>query len=187
MKCTACGKDLVKKDTLYTKDRMPYCNNTLTCNDDHPNSVKNILARQGAEQMFTEDELEHNIFEDLNVTDEMKERIMKIATKPQSIRLSKVDISYYLIQLQDHHNLASLSEAIRYCVHLAKTVEPLDGTTPDVTDLTNEIVKEVKEEAAEAVAGIKAVVEEKSKKVSGKDLIKKQIEEAKVEDETLTF
>lgn len=159
MKCHACGKELTKKELLFTEDKLPFCNNPLTCNDEHPNSVKNILARQGAAQMFTEEQLETNTFENLNVSDEMKERIVKIATKPQSIRLSKVDIAYYLIQLQDKHNFTSLSEAIRHCVHVAMNLEPAEDIPAPVV--------EVKEPAAETnlvteqSGGIKVVIGEK--------------------------
>jgi hypothetical protein len=97
MKCTACAKELIKKDTLYTEDKYPFCINPYTCNDNHPNSIKHVLERQGAVRLFTEDELENVTFQSLNVTEEMKERIMKVATKPQSIRLSKLEIAHYLI------------------------------------------------------------------------------------------
>lgn len=127
MKCTACSKELTRKEALYTEDRLPYCPNPFTCNEEHPNSTKNILARQGAIKMFTEDDLETNIFDSLNVTEEMKDRITKVATKPQSIRLSKVDIAYYLIQMQEKKGFNSLSECIRYCVTLAMQYEPVDA------------------------------------------------------------
>lgn len=131
MKCTACHKELAKKEVFFTEDRLPYCGNPFTCHEDHPNSVKNIVARGGAVELYTEDELETNLFQNLDVSDEMKERIMKIATKPQSIRLNKVDISHYLIQLQENKDLSSLSEAIRYCVQLAMETEPIDAPMKD--------------------------------------------------------
>lgn len=198
MKCHACSRELSRKEVLYTKDRLPYCNNPMVCNDDHPNSVKNILARGGAAQMFTEDELESNIFETLNVSAEMKDRIMKIATKPQSIRLSKVDIAYYLIMLQDKHDMSSLSEAIRHCVHVAMNVEPMDEipapavvvVEPVAIEDTNlQPVDNQRDPISNPVpigeeTGIKIVVGDK---VSAKDLIMKQIEEKKQEEESEDF
>lgn len=125
MRCVACNKELSKKEVLFTENKEPYCVNPFTCNDEHPNSVKKILARGAAVKMFTEDELEENIFDKLSVSDEMKERIMKVAGKPQSIRLSKLDIAHYLVQLQDSKELASISEAVRYCVNVAMKELPV--------------------------------------------------------------
>lgn len=182
MKCHACGRELARKEALYTEDRLSYCNNPLVCNDEHPNSVKNILARQGAARMFTEEDLENNLFENLNVSPEMKDRIMKIATKPQSIRLSKVDIAYYLIQLQDKHQFSSLSESIRHCVHVAMNIEPIDEIPqPAVTVIEPQSVEDsnlqtVPEEVSVVIG---------SKKVSGADLIKQQI--AEKDEEEFTF
>lgn len=128
MKCSACGRELSKKDVLYTEDRRPFCRNPFDCNDDHPNSAKNIIERSGAVQMYSEEELERNVFDSLHVSDELRERIMKVATKPQSIRLSKVDIAYYVLWLQERKGFSSLSEAIRYCIQLAMQVEPMEYT-----------------------------------------------------------
>jgi hypothetical protein len=77
--------------------------------------------------MFTEDELELNFFDMNGISEEMKERIMKVATKPQSIRLSKFDIAHYLLELQDKRGLASISEAVRYCVLYTKKNMPIDA------------------------------------------------------------
>jgi hypothetical protein len=125
MKCTACSKELNRKEVVYTEDKQPYCPNPFTCNEDHPNSVLNILARGGALKLFTEEELEDNIFERLHITEEMKDRILKVATKPQSIRLSKYEIAYYLLMLQEEMELSSISEAVRYCVNLAMVYRPI--------------------------------------------------------------
>jgi hypothetical protein len=142
MKCLACSKELAKKDVVFTEDKHPYCSNPFTCNDLHPNSVHNIIARGAAEKMFTEEELETSIFDRLAITNEMKERIMKIASKPQSIRLSKYEIAYYLLQLQEVKELASISEAIRYCVNLAMKVEPAEGVeAPESIESSDEAVE----------------------------------------------
>lgn len=147
MKCTACHKELIKKETLYTEDKQPYCINPYTCNDDHPNSIKNVLARQGAVRMLTEEELESVTFQSLNVSDEMKERITKVATKPQSIRLSKLEIAHYLIQLQEQKEFSSLSECIRYCVSETMKLHPIDGSEPTpVVELAAKIVEHIETE-----------------------------------------
>lgn len=136
VKCVACEKEHNKKDVLYTEDRQPYCVNPFSCTDEHPNSTKNILARQGAVDMYTEADLEKAIFNNLNVPQDVKERIIKIASKPQSIRLSKPDIAYYLLTLQETRGLSSISEAVRYCVHLAMRMEPIgDIEAPEEMDI----------------------------------------------------
>lgn len=145
MKCLACGKEGTKKEILLTEDKQPYCANPFTCNEYHPNSVQNIVERAGAVKMFTEDELEENIFDKLDVSDEMKERIMKIATKPQSIRLTKLEIAHYLIALQDQReDINSISEAVRYCVNVAMEVSPLQPTTkPDIPLVTERVPADI--------------------------------------------
>lgn len=141
MKCSACGRELTKKDVLYTEDRRPFCRNPFECNGEHPNSVKNIIERQGTVQMYTEEELEHDILESLDISDEMKERIVKLAVKPQSIRLSRVDIAYYLLRLQEKKNISSLSEAIRYCIRLAMQVEHTFVEESATEDEKTEVIK----------------------------------------------
>jgi hypothetical protein len=127
MKCYACQTELTKRETLYTEDKLPCCINPYTCNEEHPNSIKNVLARQGAVRLLTEDELESVTFRSLDVSDEMKERIMKVATKPQSIRLSKLEIAHYLIELQEAKQFSSLSECIRFCVSTTMKYYPIDA------------------------------------------------------------
>ena len=130
MKCSACNKERNKKEIVYTKDKLPYCSNPFTCGDNHPNSTKNILTRQSDIKMYTESELDTVLFEVLNVPEEIKERVKKIASKPQSIRLNKNDVAYYLTMLQETKGFSSLSEAVRYCVTLASETEPIKGVFP---------------------------------------------------------
>lgn len=170
MKCTACNKDLNKKEIVYTEDRQPYCQNPFTCNDDHPNSVKNILARGGAANLYTEDELENNIFERLNITPEMKERILRVATKPQSIRLSKYEIAHYLLAKQDEKDLSSISEAVRYCVQLAMEMEPIGSPRSIQVRPAPEPELQVFQEAAEKSA--EELQEEAKQKITIPDMPK---------------
>lgn len=191
-KCNACFKELGKKDVVYTEDKQPYCVNPFVCNEFHPNSVNNIIARGGAVRMFTEEELETNIFDKYNVSDEMKERVMKVANKPQSIRLSKYDIAYYLLQLQATRELSSISEAVRYCVGLAMEqepiVEPVDSVPVDESsdneptfDLRDPITNpEPLPDVIEKSKGVKIIPK-------GKDLIMAQIAEKQTDDDDMTF
>lgn len=126
MKCVACGKERVMKELLYTADKELVCINPFQCNENHPNSVKNILKRGDAVKLYTAAELEDNIYEQLNIDDETKAHIERLL-KPQSIRLSKVAIAHYLIELQKYRGLASISEAIRYCVSYTMKHLPVDA------------------------------------------------------------
>lgn len=165
MRCVACFKEGTKKDFLFDENKNVYCVNPFTCNENHPNSVKNIIARGAAVKMFTEEELELNFFEINGVSDEVKERVLKVATKPQSIRLSKFDIAHYLLQLQDLRGLASISEAVRYCVMYTKRNMPIDASdegliVPD-EESSDETVPDVP-----VSEGIKFVVPEITKSVN---------------------
>jgi hypothetical protein len=203
MKCTACNKELNRKEVVYTEDKQAYCPNPFSCNDNHPNSVPNILARGGALKLYTEDELEENIFDRLNITEEMKDRILKVATKPQSIRLSKYDVAHYLLALQEEENMTSISEAVRFCVHLAMQVRPLgrkgkivpQQPTGDIVPEDIEVVEAAPVEAQElAEKAIKLTSDPivvpsmpKSINVDWSNLPKIEEEPKKEEEEEFTF
>jgi hypothetical protein len=126
MKCAACNKELTRKEAMFTKERDPYCPNPFNCeNMNHPNSVQNIVARGGAVTLYTDDQIESDMLKNLDLTPEMRDRIQKVATKPQSIRLNRQDIAYYLLKLQETHTMASISEAVRYCVNYTMEHAPI--------------------------------------------------------------
>jgi hypothetical protein len=145
--------------------------------------------------MFTEEELETSIFDRLSISEEMKDRIMKIASKPQSIRLSKYEIAYYLLQLQESKELTSISEAIRYCVNLAMKVEPVDGVeAPDSVESPDEdfstdinLPLDVRNPIANSEPLPEVIEKSKGVKIvpKGKDLIMAQLNN--ITDDDLTF
>jgi hypothetical protein len=151
MKCVACEKELTKKDLLYTEDKQAYCVNPFTCSENHPNSVKNILARGAAVKLYNEVELEENTFDKLEVSDEMKDRITKAVTKPQSIRLSKVPIAHYLLAKQEEEGLGSISEAVRYCIEIAMKVEPLTGNVPTREEKREAVLSKAQELESQSI------------------------------------
>lgn len=140
MKCSACGRELTKKDVLYTEDRRPFCRNPFECNDEHPNSVKNIIERQGTVQMYSEEELERDILESLEISDEMKERIVKLSVKPQSIRLSRVvlPITCFVCRKRKVSLVYLKRSAIE--LSLAMQVEPVEHTFTEES-ATEEVIK----------------------------------------------
>lgn len=125
MKCYACGKGLSKKEALYTEDRKTYCKNPFECTEEHPNSVKNIVERGGAERLYSEEELGKVFFKDQNISEEVKERVIRLATRPQSLRIMGLDVAYYVLMLQKEKGLSSISEAVRYCILKTMEVEPI--------------------------------------------------------------
>jgi hypothetical protein len=192
MKCVACLKELATKELLYSEHKEVYCANPFTCNDHHPNSVSNIVARKGAVKMFTEDELKQDLFEKLDVPEELKERIIKTASKPQSIRLSRPEFAYYLIDLQERRDLVSLSEAVRYCIQLAMNEDPMPTKQSKGEPTT---LVPAPEPVSEGIKFVVPDVPEVSKSVNVDwDLVKTQAKEKQAdkkpkedEDETFVF
>lgn len=170
MKCVACGKEMTKKDLLYTEGRELVCVNPFTCTEHHPNSVQNILARGAAVRLFNEEELETNTLENLNVSDEMKKRIITVVTKPQSIRLSKLPIAHYIVAKMDESpDLNSISEAVRHCIELAMAVEPLsDKSGNESIEKSRKEQRQASREAAlKRAQELEAHSEETSKALTG--------------------
>lgn len=178
MQCSACGKELSKRDALFTEKRLPYCPNPFDCNEDHPNSVKNILARKDAVKMYSEDELESSIFENLNVSDEVKKRITRIASKPQSIRIPKVELAYYLLKLQEYHGLPSIAEAVRYCIEATMDGEPIDDVELSVNEESSDDVP-----TPMVIPVIKKPSVTIMPRVNVKDVIMNQIDQKEEEDD----
>jgi hypothetical protein len=149
MKCAACNKELTRKEAMFTKERDPYCPNPFNCEStNHPNSVTNIVNRGGAVSLYTDDQIESDMLKNLDLTPEMRDRIQKVATKPQSIRLNRQDIAYYLLKLQETHKMASISEAVRYCVNFAMENSPITEEKPKqehivVSGLTGIVIPDV--------------------------------------------
>lgn len=125
MKCVACEKDLPKKETVYTESKEAYCINPFTCNENHPNSPQNIVARGNAMKLFTEKELDHYQTENLDLSQIEKEKIHRIVTKPMTVRINQVPLAYYLLQVQEEYGLGSLSESIRMCVEQMSIHSPI--------------------------------------------------------------
>lgn len=195
MKCLACGKEGTKKDFLFDENKKAYCVNPFTCNEHHPNSVPNIIARGGAVKMFTEEELELNFFEIKHISEEMRERIMRVATKPQSIRLSKFEIAHYLLELQDKRGLSSISEAVRYCVLYTQKHMPIDAADEGLEvppDESSDVFEEesIPAPVIEKSKGVKIIPATTSINVNWDEIDRQRIENpepVKVEDEEDEF
>jgi hypothetical protein len=140
---------MTKKETVYTIEGLPYCNNPYSCGEDHPNSTKNILERGKDVKMYTEKELEVRRYEMLDLTDEQREQIERIVTKPMTVRINQVELAYYLLQVREQYGVGSLSEAVRLCVQKMHELFPIGEVLPTAPKPKKEIVLEEKPEPIE--------------------------------------
>lgn len=118
--CVACGK--MRKKLMYHPETLaPYCVSPYICTVHHPNSVDQVLER-GKEIKFIDLETairEHKEKLIENYNREEVERIRRLATQPQSIRLSDPEIAEFIVSIMKTESLSSVSEAVRYCVGIA--------------------------------------------------------------------
>lgn len=120
--CAACGKERKSKALRYdTTTFNPYCENPYICNEEHPNSVKNLIANQRESKLINHDEAveayrKHlsSVYEDSDIV----HKIHRMLTSPITVRVQKPEMAQFLIDLQVEKGVESLSEAIRYCVEV---------------------------------------------------------------------
>lgn len=120
--CAACGKERKSKALRYdTTDFNPYCENPYICNEDHPNSVKNLIAKQRETKLIDHDEAVEAYRKHLSAVYEDSDIVQKIhrmLTSPVTVRVQKPEMAKFLVEFQKEHNIDSLSEAIRHCVEV---------------------------------------------------------------------
>jgi hypothetical protein len=176
--CSACGKERKKRGILYHPETfMPYCDNPWVCNDEHPNSPKNLIARGGELELIEleEAELKFNQQIVLNQPDpEIAQKIRKMVKNPTTVRISDPRTAEFVLELQKKFGFGSVAEAIRYCIETVrenedtfykdlvkaeqhqteeKAEEELKRIFPDpVQEEEKESVEEVNKEAAEKAA-----------------------------------
>lgn len=118
--CVACGK--MRKKLMYHPDTLaPYCVSPYICTVHHPNSVDQVLER-GKEIKLIDLETairEHKEKLIENYNREEIDRIRRLVTQPQSVRLSDPEMAEFIVNIMKTESLSSVSEAIRYCVGIA--------------------------------------------------------------------
>lgn len=156
--CTACGVERKKKNIAYNPtDFMPYCDNPYICNENHPNSPKNLIAR-GAELKLLSYEEAQAKFADwvaMNHSDkEIAEKIRRMVMYPISVRIGDPGLARFILEFQQEFQMDSVSDTIRYCVQ--KMREARHGYYTDHAKLSQEKaeverMEQVKQEVEKAV------------------------------------
>lgn len=155
--CSACGKERKKKGILYHPETfMPFCDNPWVCNDDHPNSPKNLIARGGELELIQleEAELKFNQQVVLNQPDpEIATKIRKMVKNPTTVRIGDPRTAEFILELQKKFAFGSVAEAIRYCIETVRENE--DTFYKDYVKAEQE--KEADEQEQDLVAELEKV------------------------------
>ncbi len=121
--CKACGTERKKKGIMYDPaDFMPYCDNPYICNDEHPNSPKNLIARGTEMQLipFEEAQEKFQVWLTLNHPDkEIAEKIKRMVKNPTTVRIGSPDLAQFIIETQNKFAFNSVADTIRYFIQLA--------------------------------------------------------------------
>lgn len=121
--CAACGIERKKKGILYHPvDFMPYCNNPYICNDDHPNSPKNLIQRGEELTLISLEEAQENFQKwlALNHPDkEIAEKIQRMVKNPTTVRIGSPELAQFVIETQNKFAFSSVADTIRYFIQLA--------------------------------------------------------------------
>lgn len=123
--CAACGKERKSKYLMYDPETLkPYCENPYICNDEHPNSNKNLIKYQKVIQLIGYEDASEafrlQLMESYKNDKDVVSRIQAILTKPSNIRIQDPELAKFLVEFQDAQGFDSLSETFRYCVQVVK-------------------------------------------------------------------
>lgn len=125
--CTACNTDRKKKSILYHPDTlMPYCEHPYICNEEHPNSPKNLITRGTEIQLIPFEEAQEKFTNWLLMNQPDKEKaeaIRRMVTMPTTIRIGSPDLARFILDLKEELQFSSISDTIRYCVQQMKEAE----------------------------------------------------------------
>lgn len=118
--CAACGAHRRRKTILYDPRTLEaYCHTPYICNEEHPNSTKNLLQRGSELELVTYEDaqqlLKAALEANLSVGTEA-DQVRRMVLAPTSIRISDPDLAKFLLDLKKEEGLSSISDAIRYCV-----------------------------------------------------------------------
>lgn len=123
--CTACGAERKKKGMILYRstDFMPFCQDFYFCNDDHPNSPKNVLANQGLTELIPFEQAQEAFkgWLDVHHSDPAQvKKIRQMVERPITLRIGSPELAQFLLDIQSEFNMSSLSDAIRYCIQSVK-------------------------------------------------------------------
>lgn len=119
--CTACNAERKANNLLYDPETLnPYCSNPYICNENHPNSVQNLIKRQNEKFLVSyavaNEAHEKYLLEQFDSS--IVDRIVQIITKPMTVRINNPDLAKFLIELQESEGFDNMSETVRHCIQL---------------------------------------------------------------------
>jgi hypothetical protein len=118
--CTACYTERKQRQLGYDPETLlPYCVHSYMCNENHPNSVPNILKRQGELKLIPYAEAEA-VCLGLIANKEEYEAIKQMVSKPITLRIGDPELAKFILDLQKQLDLPDRSAAIRHCIQLVK-------------------------------------------------------------------
>lgn len=123
-RCTACNMERKPKNLRFDpKDFKPYCANPWSCNEDHPNSPKNLIRNQ-KETMLVEHAQAHAAYETYlrlhYANSDRVQQMHKMLKHPTQFRITDPEQANYLLDLQEQIDAGSLAEVIRYCIDFTR-------------------------------------------------------------------
>jgi hypothetical protein len=132
--CNACNK--TRKSNLLSYDQQTlsaYCNTSYICNENHPNSVKNLIKNQRETNLISYDQAKQ-LFDD-SIIDQDRSQINRMLNNPITLRLQNADMVKFLIDLQEVTKSKSIGNAIRFCIeNTMKSMNNIDTTVEVVRD-----------------------------------------------------
>src|SRR5213079_2289087 len=126
--CTACGQERKKKDMLafHPETFEPYCVSYYFCNEEHPNSPKNMALNitkyppYGEIQLLAYDEAKEK-YESWVMTHhenpEKVKKIRKMVSSPMTLRLQEPGLAEFILDLKEEMQFSSVSDTIRFCIN----------------------------------------------------------------------
>jgi lipid II:glycine glycyltransferase (peptidoglycan interpeptide bridge formation enzyme) len=172
---------------------MPFCDNPWVCNDEHPNSPKNLIARGGELELIEleEAELKFNQQIVLNQPDpEIAQKIRKMVKNPTTVRISDPRTAEFVLELQKKFGFGSVAEAIRYCIETVRENEDTfykDLVSAEQRKAEHEENQAVKEEFKQAFEAEQEPVEEVNKEAAEKAAKELEEKEPEQDDESWNF
>lgn len=119
--CIACGQERKKKDMIAYDPATfePLCVSPYFCNEEHPNSPKNILKNGKVTELLSYDEAReaYNAYIDATHSDPEKvKKIRRMVEHPMTIRIGSPDLAEFILDLQEDMNFSSISDTVRFCI-----------------------------------------------------------------------
>lgn len=126
--CMACGQERKVKDKIayHPETFEPYCSTPYICNDEHPNSPKNLMANRtkypntyGQTILLPYEEAKeqyHKWLEANHPHPEKVAKIRKMVENPMTFRIGSPELAEFLLNLQEEMGFTSMSDTLKLCI-----------------------------------------------------------------------